>query len=269
MRDEIIAVNTLTDAININIKSIYKTLGEAGDIYKCNWGGTLYYCYVFVEKGKIELKTLQSYCLELNEGQAVFLWANDIQSYSFSESTSYFWAFFSLTEQKLPLMKPFALENTSKTASDLYRCITLINRGAALELFRANMIFTNNVLKGIEKLLLDEEKSKTWAQRSIESSLNFIRDNLYALPMIQELANQAGMSLKQYRKYFKKIVGVYPAQYIYEQKLLLVREYLANTDLTVAQISDMIGYSSPYYLSFCFKKYFGITPREYRVKTKE
>ena len=269
MRDEIIAVNTLTDAININIKSIYKTLGDVGDVYRCKWGGNLYYCYVFVEKGKIEFKTVQSYCFELNEGQAVFLWSNDIQSYSFSESTSYFWVFFSLTEQKLTLMRPFAVENISKTTRNIDHCITLLNRGVALELFRANMIFTKNVLEGIEKLLLDEEKFKKVGQLSIESSLNFIRDNLYKLPTIQELANQVGMSLKQYRKHFKKIVGMYPAQYIYEQKLLLVSEYLKNTDLTVAQISDMIGFSSPYYLSFCFKKYFGVPPREYRKKARE
>ena len=65
-----------------------------------------------------------------------------------------------------------------------------------------------------------------------------IKDNLYNLPTIQELANLVGMSLKQYRKHFKKIVGVYPAKYIYDQKMLIVKQCLLNTELTIAEIAE-------------------------------
>ena len=270
MRNDIFAINTLVDTVSINIKSIYKTSARNGETYKCKMGGDVYFCYVFVLKGKMKLRTLQSYEFKVAEGCAAFLWSNDIQSYTlYGEEVQYFWVYFSLSGKKLTLMKPFAVSNVEKTSASLHRCISLLLRSTTHDSMRANMIFTKYVLEGSEKLW-EEEVDAGGSQRiAIATSVDYIKDNLYNLPTIQELANLVGMSLKQYRKHFKKIMGVYPAKYIYDQKMLIVKQCLLNTELTIAQIAEMMGFSSAYYLSACFKKSFGCAPNEYRKKFKK
>lgn len=270
MRNDIFAINALVDMVSINIKSIYKTSARNGETYKFKLGGDVYFCYVFVLKGKMKLRTLQSYEFEVAEGCATFLWSNDIQSYTlYGEEVQYFWVYFSLSGKKLTLMKPFAVSNVEKTSASLHRCISLLLRSTTHDSMRANMIFTKYVLEGSEKLW-EEEVGAGGSQRiAIATSVDYIKDNLYNLPTIQELANLVGMSLKQYRKHFKKIMGVYPAKYIYDQKMLIVKQCLLNTGLTIAQIAEMMGFSSAYYLSACFKKSFGCSPNEYRKKFKK
>lgn len=269
MKNELIAINTLTDTININIKSIYKTRADFGDVYQCKMQGDVYYCYVIVIKGKITLQSLHSYQFDLAEGQAVFLWSNEIKSYSCSEETQYLWVYFSITETDLLLMKPFSVANMEKALNNFHHCISLLNRSTIFDLCRANMIFTKYVLEGIEKLQAEEVNLKGWHRATIEMSVDYIKDNLYHLPTIQELATHAGMSLKQYRKHFKKMMGEYPAKYICEQKLLVVKDYLVNTDLSINQIADMFWFSSSYYLSTSFKKKYGCTPSEYRKRFRK
>ena len=44
-----------------------------------------------------------------------------------------------------------------------------------------------------------------------------------------------------------------------EAKLLL-----ADQSNKIAEIASQVGYEDPYYFSHCFKKYFGMSPLEYR-----
>ena len=268
MKNEFLAINTLVDTININLKSIYVTHAEKGDIYKFKNKGNSYYCYVLVVKGKMTLSMMDSSTVDIEEGNALFLWGNDVKSYSFSDETRYYWVYFSLIGNNLILGKTF-LVDTEKTASSIQKCLKLLHRSSLIELCRANMIFVKLVLNGVEKLKENEYTKKSFYRKAIEMSVDFIKDNLYDLPSIQELANMSGMSLKQYRKHFKRIMGDFPAKYIADQKMLLVRDCLVNTDLTVNQIAEMLNFSSPYYLSSSFKKVFNCSPKEYRNKHRE
>ncbi|WP_342772925.1 helix-turn-helix transcriptional regulator [Paenibacillus lentus] len=39
---------------------------------------------------------------------------------------------------------------------------------------------------------------------------------------------------------------------------------LRNTELKAFEIAERIGFADPNYFSFCFRKKFGISPKEYR-----
>lgn len=267
MQNEFIAINMLTDALNINLKSIYKVRANNGEIYKSKAQGDIYYCYVFVIKGKLQIQTIQSYDLIVEERHATFLWSNEIQSHTaFSDDVQFFWIYFSWEGKELPLLKVFKIEHADNAVKDFHYCIELLKRSNSFDLLRANMIFAKYVIGGAESLANEIEGG--WHQRCIYKSIDYIRENLYALPTIQELATLVGMSLKQYRKHFKKVMGVYPAQYISKQKMTVAKDYLTKTDLTINQIADMMGFSSPYYLSSCFKKTFGCAPNEYRKQLR-
>ncbi len=67
---------------------------------------------------------------------------------------------------------------------------------------------------------------------------------------------------------FKKEIGVGPAEYLQRIRVEAAKEYLAQSDLTVKDISEAVGYQ--YVLTFnrAFKKLEGITPSQFIVEQK-
>ena len=46
------------------------------------------------------------------------------------------------------------------------------------------------------------------------------------------------------------------------------KELLIKPQLKIIDVSEQVGYSEPYYFSHCFKKYSGVSPKEYRRHEK-
>lgn len=71
------------------------------------------------------------------------------------------------------------------------------------------------------------------------------------------------------RKLFKKEVGVTPHEYLSAKRMELARGIISGemtntyTNYSIAQISEICGFSEPLYFSRVFKKYFGVSPSGY------
>lgn len=59
-----------------------------------------------------------------------------------------------------------------------------------------------------------------------------------------------------------------PYVYYERQKMFMAREILANTSVTIAQLSERMAFETPQYFSKCFKKHFGVTPSQWVKKHK-
>jgi AraC-like DNA-binding protein len=80
----------------------------------------------------------------------------------------------------------------------------------------------------------------------------------------EKMARQLGIGYSYFRREFKKQTGFSPRQYQIEVRLRRAKELLRNTDLTVKEISERLGYHSPYHLSLDFSKRNGIAPSKWR-----
>lgn len=81
---------------------------------------------------------------------------------------------------------------------------------------------------------------------------------------IKEIASKLGVSYSWFRKVFKEYTGFSPNQYFLELKLRRAKALLAESTLSIKEISyDMNFNSYEYFLSF-FKRRVGMTPLEYR-----
>ena len=67
---------------------------------------------------------------------------------------------------------------------------------------------------------------------------------------------------------FKKVEGVTLHSYIISQKIDLAKYLLLSTNLPIAKISEQCGFSGASYFSECFAKNSGVTPSEYREKSR-
>lgn len=68
------------------------------------------------------------------------------------------------------------------------------------------------------------------------------------------------------RALFKQQTGLTIIGYITKARMERAKSLLAEKALKNYQIAELTGYSDPHYFSYCFKRYFGVTPAEMRAK---
>ena len=87
---------------------------------------------------------------------------------------------------------------------------------------------------------------------------------------IEEYSESRGLSNCWFIQCFKEITGSSPLQYILKLRISNAQNLLENTDYTITEIANMVGYTNSLYFSRLFHKYIGMSPKEYRkVKLKE
>lgn len=62
------------------------------------------------------------------------------------------------------------------------------------------------------------------------------------------------------------IVGMSIKEFIMDIRLKRGAQLLKESDLTISEIADRIGFDNPKYFSICFKKHFELTPSEFKKK---
>jgi AraC family transcriptional regulator len=88
-----------------------------------------------------------------------------------------------------------------------------------------------------------------------------------ALPMI-ELAQLAGLSTSHFARSFRRSVGVPPHAYVKQRRVARAREMLATTDLPVAEIALVLGFSDQSHFTRRFREMMGVPPGAYRLQNR-
>ncbi|MBQ3084882.1 MAG: helix-turn-helix transcriptional regulator [Clostridia bacterium] len=81
---------------------------------------------------------------------------------------------------------------------------------------------------------------------------------------IGEVAGLCNVSEVYFRRLFKEYAGMSPSEYRAAAKLCRAKNYLKQEALSIAEISDRLGFSDVSYFIKVFKEQTGKTPREYR-----
>lgn len=68
------------------------------------------------------------------------------------------------------------------------------------------------------------------------------------------------------RQIFKQVTGESFMEYLIRRRMEIAGELLKNETLKIQDIAAKTGYSNQRYFASCFKKYYGCTPTEYRMR---
>lgn len=100
----------------------------------------------------------------------------------------------------------------------------------------------------------------------ITKMLTYINENIdkTALLKVENLAEVFMMSPTYVSEFFKKQINMSLREYIIKAKLKLVEIRLLNSDFTLTQIADELGFTDVSHLSKTFKRYAGTSLREFK-----
>ena len=85
---------------------------------------------------------------------------------------------------------------------------------------------------------------------------------------VEELAEKLNVSHSSLQRKLKGLTGLSPVEFIRTVKLKKAAELLASGKYRVNEVCYAIGFNKPAYFSSCFKKQFGVLPKDY-VKGKQ
>ena len=101
----------------------------------------------------------------------------------------------------------------------------------------------------------------------IEDKIKFYIDSKpRAHVTVASLAETFHLSQPYLISIFHKKYGITPKQYILQTKTEAAKNLLSKGKCEIKEISDILGFSSPYHFSTAFKKQTGETPYSYRKK---
>jgi len=78
------------------------------------------------------------------------------------------------------------------------------------------------------------------------------------------LAAVAGLSMHHFAREFKQSAGVTPHHYLIQKRIERAQQMLAQTDLSLTEITYAVGFSDQGHLARHFRGFLGTTPREFR-----
>ena len=102
----------------------------------------------------------------------------------------------------------------------------------------------------------------------LQNVVSYIADH-YAFDIpLERLASIACMSESKLKSCFKRQLGCSVTQYIQGRRMSQAEHLLIDTDFTMGQIAQMIGYTTSSRFAELFKKSTGLLPNEYRKIVK-
>lgn len=95
-----------------------------------------------------------------------------------------------------------------------------------------------------------------------------MRNNHSQTMPLKYYADKCNMSLSSFQHSFTKLMNMPPVKYLNKLRLDTATFLLSETNLSVMEISDNLGFSDSAYFSNLFKKTYGLSPMQYREKNR-
>jgi AraC family transcriptional regulator len=94
--------------------------------------------------------------------------------------------------------------------------------------------------------------------------VEFIRENLHQDISLSDLAGIAGLSRFHFTRAFKRTTGLTPYQFILSARVERAKSSLTNSDKSMFEIAQSLGFGSQSQFAAAFRKLVGTTPSQFR-----
>lgn len=102
----------------------------------------------------------------------------------------------------------------------------------------------------------------------IVQSVQYIRAHLHSSLRLEDVARHVGLEPKYFSRLFVMLTGEKFSSFVQKERIFEAKNLLDNSNRTVIDISNSLGFSSQSYFIKVFTRYIGETPGEYLEKNK-
>ncbi|WP_375562453.1 helix-turn-helix transcriptional regulator [Bernardetia sp. OM2101] len=118
-----------------------------------------------------------------------------------------------------------------------------------------------------DKIELEKnEELENETSPSIEAVLGYIKEHIDEPISIDTLTDIASMSKAAFFRTFKETLDISPIDYINRERVEIAKNRLVDISKSVTDICYELGYNHMTYFIRVFKKYEGITPKQFQIK---
>lgn len=104
---------------------------------------------------------------------------------------------------------------------------------------------------------------------SVGDILSYIWDNGSKKITLESLAREFHVSPSHLSRIFCNAYHFSPINYLIHYRITTATEYLSKSSMSIAEISEKVGYDNPTHFANLFIKKIGCTPTEYRERTRK
>lgn len=224
--------------------------------------------FYFVREGEIEIIAGDTHYI-VSENEWLLIPAGVLHSYKLTSKkyAKLYWIHFELAFNDKSffsgLSTPVKIKvNQSNKIINLFNKIfkfsSVNTLSAQLEIATSiNMLVAIYISKLPSQILLHNNDS-------IDKIINYITNNYHEKFTLTELAAKANFSVSQFTNNFKKRTGVAPIYYINLTRLEHAKYLLEQTSQPIGEIMEKVGFLDTAYFSKIFKKYYDVSPLQYR-----
>ncbi len=117
----------------------------------------------------------------------------------------------------------------------------------------------------------DGVKNVTWlgavADQQIAKALRLLHEHPDQAWNVESLAKRVGMSRSVFAQRFKGVIGEAPMEYLTRCRIHKATRLLQESNMSIGQIANVIGYESNASFNKAFKRRLGVSPGSYRSQT--
>ncbi|BFM07731.1 helix-turn-helix domain-containing protein [Halioxenophilus aromaticivorans] len=215
----------------------------------------------------------KNYQLEAPAGSLVLIPPSESLSYFRSPNTprwTHRWVAFQLN--KLPSELNSAIPNTGalkhvllgqQARSAVNAILDDINRLGKND--SSNEDQQRQLLDDLFRLALMEARDETNLDGKLVQACQYIGANLAQNLSVNDIASVCNLSATRFSHIFKDKLGVSPIMWRNEYRLAKACSLLSQSQLTIGEVAQAIGYDDQMYFSKLFKKRLGYSPSGYRA----
>lgn len=131
---------------------------------------------------------------------------------------------------------------------------------------------TRNILSETWSLLIKEFQENpdkrvitgTEQTNRLRNMIAYINQHYFEKVTLSEIAKTVGISEREATRCFQKNIGQSPMEYLIKYRLNQSKKLLLETGMTITDICQRCGFSDSAYFGKVFRKYYGMTPSEFR-----
>jgi two-component system response regulator YesN len=124
-----------------------------------------------------------------------------------------------------------------------------------------------NVCTGLMDSIASERQSSY--KQLIDQAKEYIRSHYEESDIsIGRVCQHLHISTGYFSSIFKKEMKMTFVSYLLQIRLEAAKELLRSTELKAFEIAEKIGFADPNYFSFCFRKKYGQSPKEYKNSSR-